>query len=70
MDKSNPIALPIPASIVLKSTDNDLLVGDDIVVYQQVVGSTIFLANNTRPNISYMVRQLARFMSKPVMIHY
>ena len=34
MDKSNPIALPIPIGMVLKSTDNDLLEGDDIVVYQ------------------------------------
>jgi hypothetical protein len=70
MDKSNPVALPIPAGTVLKSTDDDLLEGDDIVVYQQVVGSTIFLANNTRPDISYTVGQLARFMSKPAMIHY
>ena len=70
MDKSNPVALPIPTGTVLKSTDNDLLEGDDIVVYQQVVGSTIFLANNTCPDILYTVRQLARFMSKLAMIHY
>ena len=70
MDKSNPIALPIPSGMVLKSTDDNLLEGDDIVVYRQVVGSTIFLANNTRPDISYTVGQLARFMSKPAMIHY
>jgi len=70
MDKSNPVALPIPTRTVLKSTDDDLLEGDDIIVYQQIVGSTIFLANNTRPDISYTVGQLARFMSKPATIHY
>src|SRR5580693_7236174 len=48
MDKSNPVALPIPTGTVLKSTDDDLLEGDDIIVYRQIVGSTIFLANNTR----------------------
>ena len=69
MDKSNPVALPIPASTVLKS-DNDLLEGDDITVYRQIVGSTIFLANNTRPDIAYTVGQLARFMSKLGKIHY
>jgi hypothetical protein len=69
MDKSNPVGLPIPTRTVLKS-DNNLLKGDNIIVYRQIVGSTIFLANNTHPNISYMVRQLARFMSKLVMIHY
>jgi hypothetical protein len=69
MDKSNPVALPIPASIVLKS-DNDLLEGDDITVYRQIVGSTIFLVNNTCPDIAYTVGQLARFMSKLGKIHY
>jgi hypothetical protein len=69
MDKSNPVALPILAGIVLKS-DDDLLEGDDITVYQQIVGSTIFLANNTRLDIAYTVGQLARFMSKPARIHY
>ena len=69
MDKSNPVALPIPTGTVLKSDDN-FLEGDDITVYQQIVGLTIFLANNTRPNISYTVGQLARFMFKLVMIHY
>jgi hypothetical protein len=69
MDKSNPVALPIPTGTVLKSDDN-FLEGDDITVYRQIVGSTIFLANNTRPDISYTVGQLARFMSKPAMIHY
>ena len=69
MDKSNPVALPIPTGTVLKSDDN-LLEGDDIIVYQQIVGSTIFLANNTRLDISYTVGQLARFMSKPATIHH
>ena len=69
MDKSNPVALPIPAGTVLKS-DNDLLEGGDITVYQQIVGSTIYLANNTRPDIAYTVGQLARFMSKSARIHY
>jgi hypothetical protein len=31
---------------------------------------TIFLANNTCPDIVYTVGQLARFMSKPAKIHY
>ena len=33
MDKSNPVALPIPAGTVLKSTNDNLLEGDDITVY-------------------------------------
>ena len=69
MDKSNPVALPIPTGTVLKLDDN-LLKGDDVIVYQQIVESTIFLANNIRPDIAYTVGQLARFMSKLATIHY
>jgi hypothetical protein len=71
IDKSNPVALFIPTGIVLKLSDNDnLLESDDITVYWQIVRSTIFLANNTCPDIVYTVGQLARFMSKPGEIHY
>ena len=34
-----------------------------------MVGFAIYLANNTRPDISYAVRQLARFMSNPGAVH-
>ena len=33
IDKSNLVALPILAGTVLKSTNNNLLKGDDITVY-------------------------------------
>jgi hypothetical protein len=69
MDKSNPVALLIPAGTVLKS-DDDLLKGDDTTVYQQIVGLTIYLANNIRLDIAYTVGQLARFMLRPAKIHY
>ena len=66
MHKSNPTKLPIPAGIVLKAdADDELLEDDDITVYQQIVGSVIYLVNGTRPDISYAVGQLARFMSSP-----
>jgi hypothetical protein len=60
----------MPAGTVLKETEVDLLTGDDIIVYCQVVGSVLYLANNTRPDIAYAVGQLARFMAKPAKIHY
>jgi hypothetical protein len=70
MDKSNPVALSIPAGTVLKSDNDNLLEDNDITVYRQIVGSMIYLANNTCPDIVYAVGQLARFMSKPGEIHY
>ena len=70
MDRANPSNLPIPAGTVLKSTNDDILLeGDDIYLYRQIVRSTIYLSNNTRPDIIYAVGQLARFMSVPAITH-
>ncbi|KAI0991879.1 hypothetical protein K3495_g16308 [Podosphaera aphanis] len=60
----------MPAGTVLKEAeDEDLVEEDEARLYRQIVGSTIYLSNNTRPDISYCVGQLARFMAKPGMIH-
>jgi hypothetical protein len=70
MDRANPSNLPIPARTVLKSTNGDiLLVEDDIYLYRQIVGSTIYLSNNTRPDIAYAIGQLARFILVPIVTH-
>ncbi|KAI0992498.1 hypothetical protein K3495_g15687 [Podosphaera aphanis] len=62
----NPTELPMPAGTVLKdANESDLLENDEVNLYQQIIGSSIYLSNNTRPDISYAVGQLARFMSKP-----
>ena len=37
-------------------TDNDIILEDKVIAYKQVVGFAIYLANNTRPNISYAIR--------------
>jgi hypothetical protein len=64
LENSNPVWLPVPAGTVLKPNNNNLLEGDDITVYRQIVESLLDLANSTCPDISYVVGQLARFMSK------
>jgi hypothetical protein len=70
INRANPLNLPIPARTVLKSTNSDiLLIGDDIYLYKQIVGLTIYLLNNTRPDIAYAIEQLARFMSVPAVTH-
>ena len=60
---------PIPAGTILCSEDTNSLDNEESNLYRRVVGSTIYLANNTRPDISYAVAQLARFMLKPSPIH-
>jgi hypothetical protein len=70
MDQLNPLKLLILASIILKPrADNDIILEDEVIVYKQIVSFTIYLANNTRPDISYNIRQLARFIANPGAIH-
>jgi hypothetical protein len=54
MDNCNPVKLPIPTGTVLKP-DIESLEYDDATVYRQIIGSTIYLLNCTRPDISYAV---------------
>jgi len=71
IENSNPTKIPFPANTILKKgPEKNQLTKDNIIVYQQIVGSAIYLANYTRPNISYCIGQLARFISKPSKTHY
>jgi len=48
MDRSNPLKLPILASIILKPRANDdIILEDKVIVYKQIVSYTIYFANNT-----------------------
>jgi hypothetical protein len=74
MNNCNPKDIPIPAGTVLQSSDQDLdryalLEADEAGLYRQIVRSTIYLSNCTRPDISYAVGQLARHMAKPNEYH-
>ncbi|KAI1004930.1 hypothetical protein K3495_g3287 [Podosphaera aphanis] len=66
----NATELPMPAGTVLKDDDeSEMLDRDEVTLYQQLIGSAIYLSNNTKPDIAYPVGQLARFMSKPRKLH-
>ena len=67
----NSTSLFISTDIVLKLVDEDefLLKGDEVTLYRQIVGSVLYLSNNTRFDMSYAVRQLIRFISKPTIIY-
>ncbi|KAI1002466.1 hypothetical protein K3495_g5735 [Podosphaera aphanis] len=66
MKDCNGVSTPMVSGIVLKEHENDELLDDDnAALYRHIVGSTIYLSNGTRPDVSYAVGQLARFMAKP-----
>jgi hypothetical protein len=70
MTNANSTSLLILAGTVLKLVDDDsLLEGSEITIYRQIIGSVLYLLNNTRPNILYTVGQLARFILKPAAIY-
>jgi hypothetical protein len=71
MDRLNLLKLLIPAFIVFKPrTDNDIILENEVIIYKQVISFVIYLKNNTRLDISYIIKQLARFMANPGAIHF
>ena len=61
MTNANSTSLLILAGIVLKLINEDdfLLEGDKITIYRQIIGSVLYLLNNTRPDTLYAIGQLA-----------
>jgi len=54
MDNYNPVKLLILIGSILKPNIKTLKY-NNTMVYQQIIGSTIYLLNYIRPNISYTV---------------
>ena len=64
-----PVKIPISiGSQLIKETEQDESV--DQKQYQSAVGSLMYLAVSTRPDISYSVGSLTRFNSKPTKEHW
>jgi len=70
MDNCNLAKLLILVGTVLKPNIKSLLKYDDATVYWQIIGSIIYLLNCTRPDTSYAVGQLTRFMVVLGELHY
>lgn len=60
-----PTATPLPLKAQKEEDNNEPF--EDINLYQQLVGSLIYLSNITRPDLAYAVSHLARAMSNPTM---
>jgi hypothetical protein len=63
MGNCKPISTPLAIKNRNHKENNELF--QDETLFKQLVGSLIYLSNNTRPDICYAVNQLARNMQKP-----
>lgn len=70
-NKSNmtPVTSPVELGVYIEKS-KDQATEANIQRYQQEVGSLIYLAINTRPDISFAVNRCARFMSNPNDTHF
>ena len=67
MTECNPLSTPMEKNLKLTSIEGKEF--EDATKYRQLVGSLIYLTT-TRPNISFVVGILSRFMQKPCEGHW
>jgi hypothetical protein len=65
----NPVSTPVELGIQLNKSEEQAN-KEDIKLYQQQIGSLIYLSTKTRPDITYGVNRCARFMSNPNISHF
>jgi hypothetical protein len=58
----DPAPTPYDPSMLLRKNQR---IARDQLTYSQIIGSLMYLASATRPDISYAVSKLSRFVSKP-----
>ena len=68
LDNAAPVSTPADPNVrLLKATDSDEI--DNEFPYRTAIGSLLFLARGTRPDISFAVAYTARFCEKPTNTH-
>ena len=65
----SPVSTPAEAGIRLNKNQNQAS-SKQVLLYQQYVGSLIYLTTHTRPNLAYSVYSCARHMSNPSKEHF
>ena len=72
MEQSNPTATPFDVGTKLLKKGANEVVSDDVdtQLYQSAVGSLMYLATRTRPDIAFAVGMCARFSAEPLSQHW
>ena len=68
MEDSKPQSTPLEVGVSLSKKEGTPL--EDTSEYSEVLGSLMYLACNTRPDLCHSVSMLARFMSQPTDLHW
>jgi hypothetical protein len=66
--KSSPT--PYDPSMLVRKNQGDPKDAKDQLRYSQIIGSLMYLASATRPDISFAVSKLSRFVSNPGDVHW
>jgi hypothetical protein len=69
MANANPATTPADPNGRLVKNDGDCLPNSEIAKYQAMVGSLLYAAINTRPDIAYAVSTVSKFCSNPMEAH-
>jgi hypothetical protein len=70
MTNSHPVDTPMATgAIEFMIPNTEQATYEDIKLYGSIVGSEMYLANQTRPDIAYTVNTLSRFLTNPSQAH-
>ena len=71
LDQANPVTTPLDPNVKFDSfTKSDVIDKKSITGYAQLIGSLMYLAIGTRPDIAFAVNKLAQFSSDPTTEHW
>jgi hypothetical protein len=65
-----PSPMPYDPSMLVQKNQEDPKDAKDQLRYSQIIGSLMYLASATRPDISFVVSKLSRFVSNPGDVHW
>lgn len=71
-DKSNPMTTPADANVILhrNEDENGNPKNPAQVLFRELIGSLMYLAVATRPDIAFIVSNLSQFLSNPSLEHW
>lgn len=66
MQDAHPVSIPMEKNQILDADTNGKTT---VFPYREAVGSLLYLANGTRPDICFAVNFVSRYMEKPTELH-